>query len=251
MLASAPIVVARGNHEECSRGGNGYFIYMDPRKGTEGACAPFFGSDGKLTVPVDNLTPTFAADLRVDADRRLRLVVVDSAGAGDCQPTSVVPLQRTRFERARQLAQGSESWLLVHRPIVGWQPSDDCGPDGGWITADQAIASKGLLAPFQMILSSHIHLAQVVNIPGIPSQFVVGNGGTLLEPGNAPVGSTGPTFQGASYPAPTSSWMAIRFGYVTATPNPGTGWKMQMRDPDGGVFATCTLASKRIECRDR
>jgi hypothetical protein len=251
MLASAPIVVTRGNHEECSRGGNGYFIYMDPREGTERACAPFVGSDGELTVPIDSLTPTFAADLRVDADRRLRLVVVDSAGDTDCEPTSVVPQQRTRFERAQQLARGNESWLLVHRPIVGWQPSDDCGPDGGWITADQAIASKGLLGPFQMVLSSHLHLAQAVNIPGIPSQFVVGNGGTLLEPGKAPVSSTGPTFPGASYPGPTSSWMAIRFGYVTATPNPGTGWTMQMRDPGGEAFATCTLASKRIECRDR
>ena len=251
MLASAPIVVTRGNHEECVRGGNGYFIYMDPRKGTEGECAPTLGSDGKLGVPTDNLTPTFAADLSVDDDRRLRLVVVDSAGDEDCKPTSVVPTQRTRFERARELAQGTESWLLVHRPIVGWQPSDDCAPDGGWIAADETIASVGLLDPYQMILSSHIHLAQAVNIPGIPTQFIVGNGGTLLETGDAPIGTTGPTFPGVSYPAPTSSWMAIRFGYVTATPGSGTGWKMQMRDPRGKVFATCTLASTTMKCRDR
>lgn len=251
MLASAPIVVTRGNHEECARGGNGYFIYMDPRKGTEGECAPAVGPNGALTVPQDNLTPTFAADFQVTRDRTLRMVVVDSAGPEDCEPTSIVPLQRSRFERAQQLARGSESWLLVHRPIVGWQPSDDCAPDGGWIAADEAVASVGLLDPYQMILSSHIHLAQAVNIPGIPTQFVVGNGGTLLEPGDAPIGSTGPTFPGVSYPAPTSSWMAIRFGYVTATPRSGTGWKMQMRDPNGDVFATCTLGSKRMACRDR
>jgi len=250
MLASAPIVVTRGNHEECSRGGNGYFIYMDPRKGTEGECAPTMGLDGKLSVPVDNLTPTFAADLQVDADRRLRLVVVDSAGDEDCEPTSIVPVQRTRFERAQALARGSESWLLVHRPIVGWQPSDDCSPDGGWIAADETVASVGLLDPYQMILSSHIHLAQAINIPGIPTQFIVGNGGTLLEPGNAPIGATGPTFPGVSYPAPKSSWMAIRFGYVTATPASGTGWKMQMRDPGGRIFATCALAAKKMQCRD-
>jgi hypothetical protein len=33
-------VVVRGNHEDCNRGGNGYFIYMDPREGTEKTCAP-------------------------------------------------------------------------------------------------------------------------------------------------------------------------------------------------------------------
>lgn len=250
MLAAAPIVVTRGNHEECARGGNGYFLYMDPRKGTEGDCAPVVGPDGKLTVPVDNLTPTFAVDLPIDDDRELRLVVVDSAGDTDCEPTSVVPLQRTRFERAEQLARGSESWLVVHRPVAGWQPSDDCAPDGDWISADAAVASAGLLDPYEMIVSSHIHLAQAINIPGIPTQFVVGNGGTLLEPGDAPVGTTGPTFPGVSYPAPTSSWMAIRFGYVMASPGSGTRWSMEMRDPDGGTFANCTLASQRMTCQD-
>ena len=251
MLASAPIVVTRGNHEECSRGGNGYFIYMDPRKGTEGACAPFVKSDGSLSVPSNNLMPTFAADIQVNPERTLRLAIVDSAGDDDCEPTSVVPLQRTRFQRAQELARGREAWLVVHRPIAGWQPSNDCGPDGGWITGDETVASVGLLDGFQMLLSSHIHLAQAVNIPGIPGQFVIGNGGTLLEPGRAPVATTGPQFPGVSYPAPTSSWMDIRFGYVMASPAAGTGWTMQMHEPSGGVFATCALKDTRIHCRPR
>lgn len=251
VLSTAPIVVTRGNHEECSRGGNGYFLYMDPRKGTESACAPVVASDGKLSVPKNNLTPTFATDLTVDAERKLRLVVVDSSGGYDCDTSGVVPLQRTRYGRAQQLAKGRESWLVVHRPITGWQPSDDCGPDGGWISADQAVASAGLLAPFQMLLSSHIHVAEAVNIPGIPGQLVIGNGGTLLEPGTGPVAATGPTFTGVSYPAPTSSWVDKRFGYVMASPASGTGWTMRMHDPSGEVFATCSLASKRVSCKDR
>ncbi len=39
-LAAAPLAVVRVNHEDCNRGGNGYFIYMDPREGTEKTCAP-------------------------------------------------------------------------------------------------------------------------------------------------------------------------------------------------------------------
>lgn len=251
MLASAPIVVTRGNHEECERGGNGYFIYMDPRKGTEATCAPVAAPDGTLSVPDNNLTPTFATDIQVDDGRTLRLAIVDSGGGADCEPTNLVPLQRTRFERAQQLAKGREAWLVVHRPIAGWQPSYDCGPNGGWVTGDEAVASAGLLKPFQMMISSHIHIAQAVNIPGIPGQFVIGNGGTLLEPGSAPIPNSGPSFPGLSYPAPTSSWQAKRFGYMIASPASGTGWKMQMHDPSGGVFATCALASKRITCKDR
>lgn len=251
LFPAAPIVVVRGNHEECARGGNGYFIYMDPRKGTEGNCAPYRKSDGTLTVPSKDLAPTYAADVRVTDERSLRLVVVDSGGGADCQPTDLGPLQRTRYERAQQLAGDREAWLVVHRPVVGWQPSDDCLPNGGWITGDEAAASVGLLDPFQMLLSSHIHLAQAVNIPGLPGQLVIGNGGTLLEPGNAPIPARGPQYTGVAYPAPTSSWMDIRFGYVMASPAAGTGWTMRMHEPTGGVFATCVLKAKRIDCRAR
>ena len=251
LFPSAPIVVVRGNHEECSRGGNGYYIYMDPREGTEGTCAPFTTPDGTLSVPQNNLDPTYAADVRVSDARTLRLVVVDSAGDDDCEPTELVPLQRTRYERAQQLVGDREAWLLVHRPIAGWQPSDDCSPDGGWITGDEAVASVGLLDGFQMLLSSHIHLAQAVNIPGLPGQLVIGNGGTLLEPGSAPIPARGPAFTGVSYSAPTSSWMDIRFGYVMATPAAGRGWTMRMHEPTGTVFATCALDAKRIACSAR
>lgn len=212
---------------------------------------PVVGPDGKLSVPKSNLTPTFAADLTVDPERTLRVVVVDSSSGNDCEPSSIVPLERTRYERAQQLAKGRESWLVVHRPITGWQPSDDCAPDGGWVSADQAAASLGPLDPFQMLLSSHIHVAEAVYIPGVPGQLVIGNGGTLLEPGTGPVAATGPTFTGVSYPAPTSSWVDKRFGYVMASPASGSGWTMQMHEPSGGIYAKCSLASKRVTCKDR
>ena len=251
MFPVAPIVVTRGNHEACYRGGNGYFIYMDPRKGTEGNCAPFTGPDGTLTVPSNDLEPTYATDIPLAGGRSLRLVVVDSAYGQDCEPSNIVPLQRTRYERAQQLARGRESWLVVHRPITGWQPNTDCGPAGGWISADQAVASAGLLSPFEMLLSSHIHIAEAVNIEGLAPQLVIGNGGTLLEDpaGMTPIG--GPSSAGATYSAPASFWSALRFGYVMASPQAGRGWTMKMHDPTGAVFAACALAAKRIACRER
>lgn len=251
LFSAAPIVVTRGNHEACNRGGNGYFLYFDPREGTEGTCAPVAGADGVLTVPTNDLNPTYAVDVRIDARRSLRLVVVDSAYGWDCDPSALVAAQRTRYVEAQRLARGRTSWLVVHRPIVGWQPNTDCSPTGGWISADQAVASTGLLGPYQMMLSSHIHAAEAINIPGLPGQLVIGNGGTLLEEVAGTIPSTGPSFPGASYPGPSSSWFASRFGYVLATPGTGKDWVMHMRDPQGTTFATCTLAKKRISCVDR
>ena len=61
VLAAAPIVVVRGNHEACYRGGNGYYIYFDPRDGTEGTCAPQLNSSGALVNPAEILNETFAS----------------------------------------------------------------------------------------------------------------------------------------------------------------------------------------------
>ena len=250
MFSQAPIVVTRGNHEACDRGGNGYFLYFDPRKGSEGSCAPIVGADGTLSVPRNNLNPSYASDIKLDAKRSVRFVVVDSSYGWDCQVSDIGATQRARYEQAQALATGHTSWLLVHRPVVAWQPNSDCGPQGGWISADQTVASAGLLGSYQMMLSSHIHVAEAVNIPGLPGQLVIGNGGTLLEDVLGPIPTTGagPTFPGVSYPAPTSSWMVSRFGYVLATPKAGKDWAMQMRDPSGQTFATCSLKSKIVNC---
>lgn len=40
MLSIAPMIVTRGNHEACFRGGNGFFYLMDPRNSTSQTCSP-------------------------------------------------------------------------------------------------------------------------------------------------------------------------------------------------------------------
>lgn len=250
LLSVAPIVVTRGNHEACFRGGNGYYIFFDPREGTEGKCAPVVGPNGQSVPPANVLNATYAVDIPIDEERDLRLVVVDSANGQDCEPSSIVTQQRTRYLAAQKLARGHESWLVVHRPVVGWQPNADCAPTGAWISADQAAASAGLLGGYQMMLSSHIHVAEAINIPGLPGQLVIGNGGTLLDPDLFPIPETGPSIAGVAYPGPSSSWLASRFGYVLASPGKGTSWDLSMHDPRGELFAECALSRKAIDCRD-
>jgi len=48
-----------------------------------------------------------------------------------------------------------------------------------------------LLSHYNLILSSHLHLAQAVQIPGQPGQMIIGNGGTQLDP---PTGYETPGF---------------------------------------------------------
>ena len=250
VLASAPIVVTRGNHESCSRGGNGYFIYFDPREGTEGTCAPVQQPDGSLALPPLGVTSSFAVDVAVTPTRSLRMVVVDSADGSDCKVSSILDQQREAYVAAQRLAaKKTDSWLIVHRPVAAWQMNTDCGPNGGWISADQQVGSYGLLGDYSVMVSSHIHTVETMNIPGIPPQIVLGNGGTLLEspvPFALPV--AGPSFDDSkAYPAPTSGWWEIAFGYAMVHPKPQGTWQWDIKHVDGTPMQKCVLAD-RMAC---
>ncbi|MHB1211251.1 MAG: metallophosphoesterase [Candidatus Nanopelagicales bacterium] len=254
LLSAVPLVIVRGNHEACNRAGNGYFLLLDPRDGTEDDCAPVQGGTGLVaaaTVPAG----TYAIDLPVAAGRTLRLAVVDSAGGSDTSVTSFAGVQRPAYQRAAELARprpGRESWLLTHRPVYAYVTTQFAmpgAPFNPWTSADQAASSQGLLGTFDMVLSSHIHVAQAVRLPGLPSQLVVGNGGTRLDPAvGYPLPGTPPM---AGYPLPTWAWVAPRFGYAIARPQPDAGaWRISMRDPAGEPFARCGLRDASLYCVD-
>lgn len=251
VLAAAPIVVVRGNHEACNRGGNGYYIYFDPRDGTEGTCAPQLNSSGQLVNPAEILNESFAVDVDVRGPEDLRLVVVDSAYGDGCTVTSILPQQITAYQAAGRLAErANQSWLLVHRPVIGWQATNACAPNGAWLTGDQQVGSYGLLDDYSVIISSHIHMAQAMNIPGVPPQVVLGNGGTSLEP-PAPFSlpTIGPNFvPGTAYPAPTSGWWDVRYGYALVRPRPNGNWLWQMKTPGSVLFRNCVLGSGTMKC---
>jgi hypothetical protein len=252
MLAAAPFIATRGNHEACYRGGNGYFLLFDPRDGTEGTCAPVPGPKGLEAAPT-NPTPTYAIDLGLVTGRTLRLAIVDSAGGTDTSVTPFAAVQRPAYERAARLTErAQEAWLVTHRPLFAFVSDTFASPGqpfSPWTSLDQTAAAQGLLDGYDLILSSHIHLAQAVRLPGLPPQLVLGNGGTLLDPAvGYPLPQTAPL---PGYPAPTWAWVAPRFGYALGLPGAEPGeWRLRMRDPAGRTFADCGLRAASLYCRD-
>ena len=256
MLSVAPLVVVRGNHEACDRGGNGYFYFFDPRRDTSNTCAPSF-IDGVLTAPTIAPTATYAIDLKVSSKRTLRLTIVDSSGGNDPSVSPYAAIQRPAYEQASAMAvplADRESWLLTHRPIFGFASSvfATASDPVVWGSADQAAAAWGLLGNYDMIFSSHMHIAEVVQLPGLPPQLILGNAGTLLDPVSgyalpAHGFNVGP---GQTYPVPRSAWVDVKFGYALATPQSAPGaWRLQMRDQAGQDFATCGLRNTTLYCR--
>jgi hypothetical protein len=213
MLNAAPLIVTRGNHEECSRAGNGYFYSFDPRH--------------------------------------------DSSGGNDAEVSPYSIIQRPSYQQAAALTKrqaGRESWLLTHRPIFGFASSVFATPSTPivWGSADQAAAAWELLDTYNLIFSSHMHIAQVVQLPDLPAQLILGNAGTDLEPATGYVLPDAGFNIGAgrTYPAPSSAWVDVRFGYAMAVPEKSAGvWRIRMADVNGATFATCGLRNTQMYCR--
>lgn len=253
VLTSAPILISRGNHEACNRGGNGYFLFFDTSSLGPAACAP-----DALGAAPKNIVPTTHVDLPIAHGRTLRAISVDSAYGLNSDLSDWIPTQRVAYERAQKLAQRTSTrdvWLVTHRPMFG-RTSDLQRPDSSWSpwgSIDQTSAAYGLTSGYDLMLASHQHLAQAVRIPGQPVQMILGNGGTMLEdtdgygiPEFGPMANgKGQALDPARPPLPQADylWTDVRFGFALATPTAKRGsWKFTHFDPSGTQFAVCRIS---------
>lgn len=262
LFEAAPILAVRGNHEQCDRGGNGWFLYFEVSNALgPDACAP--PALGDATVP--NIAPSWAFDAPISKGRNLRIVAVDSAYGRNFDITSWVDTQRPQYEAAQRLSaqkKGRESWLLTHRPMFGIEPVEEAATGLLPFTSiDQTAAAYGLIGNYQLMIASHVHVAQVVKVPGQPVQMVVGNGGSKPDiaaessyriPDYGPLSKADGTPLSTSYTPyekPSYLWNQVRYGYTIMKPgSKAKQWTASHRDYTGKTFATCSLVGKDMTC---
>jgi hypothetical protein len=259
----APILAARGNHEVCSKGGNGYYLYMDPRPGTEDLCTPRTRG-GELRAPVV-IDPTWSVDVPLVTGRNLRLIMVDSANGYDFGISPFSKRLRPEYRAAAKLADdpGVEPWLVTHQPptaITTTKFNPGNIPDWqNWVADDQAAASYGLLDKYAAMVSGHLHLSQVAKVKGLPPQFVFGGGGTRLDPrtgytvpkyGPLSTSKGQPLVPGLKpYPADAYRWIEVQHAFGLARPNPSQGaWDVAFVRPTGETLVTCTVQQGTPDC---
>ena len=208
LFASAPLLLVRGNHEECDRNGTGWFRYLDAHAATActAATEPFDVGLGDLTIVA--FDSAVAEDRKADPARTL--------------------LYKKQFATVRKLAKES-SWLVTHRPP--------------YINDDERTAMGDALAPFDAVLSGHLHLFAAMNVETLPPLLINGEGGTKLDPNYA-------VFLGLAVGdlhVQGSVFGSAHFGFGVYTRN-GAGWTISLRDPDGTERAGCTLANRSVRC---
>jgi hypothetical protein len=232
LLAAAPWVFARGNHESCKRGGLGWFALLDAGE--------------KPLQCKDAVSAPFAVDIG-----GLKLYVLDSADTDDrAAPPMAVSLFSEQLQAlGPQMAEG-KGWIVTHRPFWGLAPVARVGPLdpvelGINITQQQAARGKDL-SGVQMIVAGHIHDFAALSFgPARPAQLVVGTGGDIGEPADKPTIRGGPrTIDGM-----TGEFFTFdRFGYLLLERR-GEDWAGAFHDAQDRIVASCRLHERALTCQ--
>ncbi len=227
LLDAAPWVLIRGNHEDCSREGIGWFRYLDPMPMPE-TCEPY--------------TEPYALTIG-----NVHAVVLDVASAQDTNPTEdVTEAFKPIFERALDLAGDGPTWLLTHRPMWSIGTGND-GQPAEWSTAtyDQAGFSQQSDA-WDLVIAGHVHMSQLLWFTPESQrapQLIAGDGGTELDDM-----ATG-FFDASTLGDPDliQGWRWQDFGYMTIQPVDGS-FVTGVRLLDESSPATCLSVGRELTC---
>ena len=233
LLAQAPWVVARGNHELCSRAGPGWFYFLDPGSDLLGGARSCpVQSQGGDALPNLAFTPPYAVEL---AD--LRLVVMDTANACD-QHANFADRYAAQLDEVARLAAGGPTWLVTHRPIWGVDWLNAGTEQTSNVTLRQALTrtdARGLADEVGLVLSGHIHRFEAFTFAEEEApQLVIGNSGISLERDELQ-GSFTVQFDGR----PARGIAVDAFGFLDARVGSDGVWGGDLLDPAGTVLARC------------
>jgi predicted phosphodiesterase len=226
LLAAAPWVMVRGNHEDCSRAGEGWFRFMD-RQPMERACR--------------DLTGVFVARLG-----DFGVVVVDDAKAADPKddPSALVRLLRDQFVEILAKVP-AESWMVSHRPSNSMRSAGP-GVEQDEVENHVQQLAFGPLMPsgVRMEAAGHIHFFQAVDFGGArPPQLVVGTGGDKLSV-VPPVSMIGADINGLKV---VNSVTYSGFAYMVWD-RLGAVWTGTLFDDGGRPISHCRLFDRALTC---
>ncbi|WP_454734048.1 MULTISPECIES: metallophosphoesterase [Cupriavidus] len=250
LMARAPWVVVRGNHEECARAGQGWFRFLDPRPYTEARSCNDPANDGNA-----NYSEPYTVALGTDS----QVIVFDSAKAGKTAlPTSdpqFIAYQK-QFQTVGWLASkpGMVNTMFTnHHPVLGFAPVAGSAPAPGNLALQSVMSSLNAQAYYppgiQVALHGHVHDFQAISFASNhPATIVSGNGGDNLD-----VALPDPLTPGA-VPAPGTTIDKIThhnsFGFLLMerSPAPATGWTFKAYSVAGKLMATCAQTGTTLAC---
>lgn len=241
LLAQAPWIMVRGNHEGWTRAGNGWQLMLSPRP------------RDPIGSPWPDESPPYALRFRA-----LTMAVLDAANSDDPYESQLrADGQAKRWQSFwSTLAEAPDPlWLLLHqppwasfmcdaeKPVPCVEPNDPKQRQDPTIAAFRSWVAGKLSAPkIDLLLSGDTHMYQFF-VPTKPSatppQIVAGMSGTLLDDDS--YGAVlEKTVAANLHGVEGNLWMRRHFGYVVLTKD-GTEWKVALYDEKSRQVVGCDL----------
>lgn len=252
LLAAAPWVMARGNHESCRRAGQGWWRFLDPHA---------LQADRDCNLEANDMVGNYSEPYAVPLGGGAQLVVVDSAntpGHALAKNNPAYSIYLNQFEATDQLARQADfSILVIHHPVLGFMEGNRKSKQVEIVPGDAALQSvlqdihpnRLFDKNVSMLLSGDTHLFEALTFKSDhPTQFVVGNAGsspyvslpTVLPPNTTPFVKA----QIAQFRSTNRSGFTTMERATAAS----TDWVVKAWDKDGVLMTTCYVSRGKSEC---
>lgn len=232
LFKKSPVLLIRGNHEDCLRAYSGWNILSPLNKDFKEQCLAvepyqwiemgdivFINFDDSA---YEDRKPMKPADQKAHLDELVGLA--------------------KRIDEAQ--AKGpKEIWFLAHKPVYAYTPSktEKLKVDAITPNLQQSMEAAGLLSKVDYILSGHIHNQQLVLDNKNLTQIIVGNSGSALDPFGRKI---------KDEKMISTTELPTHFGYAVFERQGFKKWLMKFKNQEGGLDLTCNVNVKAITCKE-
>ncbi len=251
LLAAAPWVFVRGNHESCGRAGQGWWRLLDPR-------LLLAGRD--CNDAINDVTGDYSEPYVVPLSSDTQLIVFDSSRARVNALRPNDPMFVTYSAQMKEVVELAKSaqhnFFINHQPILGFATDPTRNPPGVYpgneplqsvlrpINGDALFPSS-----IDALFSGHDHVFEMISFATPqPTQFISGTGGGWLDdPLPQPLPAGAMVAPGAVIDKMVSN---PAFGFLTIERASGehAAWRVQAWDVFGRLFTTCVLRDRKANC---
>lgn len=253
LLKTSPWVMVRGNHETCTRAGQGWWRFLDPRPLQSGRDCNVESND-----MLGNFSAPYAVPVGSAGGQTAQLIVFDSSREPNKPLAKDDPAYLTyldEFAQVDKLATTADmNFFLDHHPVLGFgvdKKGDELQtwPGNLAMQDEMKVLHPTRLFPqnVQATISGHVHLFEALTFrEDLPVQFVSGNGGSSLDtPLPVPLKAGSTPYSAAHLEFFSNS---NEVGFMTME-REGDIWQIKGWNLHGKLLTACTMKNGKTECR--
>lgn len=252
LLAVAPWLFVRGNHESCFRAGQGWFRFVDASPWTAARNCNDPANDGQ---------GDFSEPYTVAISDRAQFIVFDSSkssGKAYNPADAAFVKYQAQLQTVAQLVKlKPESFFINHHPLLAAAPTKDpkrfkAGGSAGLQSVFETVVPERLFpAGVTVALHGHVHLFEAISFKtNHPVSLVMGNSGSLNE-GHAP-SAMAPTDRIYKDAVVDNFASRSEYGFATLDLSVVSGqesWHLTEYTPQGQAVVRCHIQNGKSRCQ--